>query len=499
MAKRIIRSKKRIMKNGKRNQRKSVKRRKLKTIKGGMFKRAKKFFSKKKAQGIKTGNTRRQIGVAFDDRQEKIDTSKKRRKTTKDFSTEMDISISKLRGKLNEIGQFYSGAVPFKPEGINKKIEIAEDGIGMIQELQQILDDATTKQNETLADLKGALLIPEVKTIVETLDALNGALVSQQKKANRSNIGKALENASSKIQTSLGDPWFLSTALKTASRDYLITKDNKFSIQNLFDNYLMKNKNLTNSVNGEKILESHRDSLIVQLKEDPIAIGQQPFGTPGAPPRMFRNIVETNSNAGSGGIVPQGVFAADQTARSLNNRKGLPEDALQILEQQNEDRNRAESTFKKIPPAAPPEKATRRILPLTPSELAKLGVPAPALLAPAAVPAAIPPAVPALAAVPPALAPEEPAAAAPAAEIDTAEPSDEYRANGANELAAPTSSTPVKPDGSGGNVPAEPYNDKFREWSALAGNEPKIDPWGYPISESGKGQQIDEWGYASNV
>ena len=35
MPKRIIRSKKRILKNGKRRQRKSIKRRKLKTIKGG--------------------------------------------------------------------------------------------------------------------------------------------------------------------------------------------------------------------------------------------------------------------------------------------------------------------------------------------------------------------------------------------------------------------------------------------------------------------------------
>lgn len=370
MSKKITHSKKRLVKKGKRTQRKSVKRRNLKTIKGGMFKRAKNFLSKKKAQGFKTGNNRRQIGVAFNNRQNKINKTKSSKKRMNDFRDSLD--INKLSAKLQEIETFYS-LNPDKPEKINEEIETAKYGIGAIQRLQSMFKVKIDEHNEKLGKIMdGPLLISKVNDSVENLEASLGPLISQQKPFS-SNLGKALENASKQIQNSLGDPWFLSRALKTAPRDYLIKEDNKFSIQKLFDNYLMKNKNLTNSVNGKDILESHRDSLIVQLTNDPIAIGQQQFGSTGPGPKIKfgdslvgkpelsqlkqRELPIEESNISSQVTTPES-FDVPQTSFSYSNPEGLSNTAADMLKYQARRQAEAEANpfqqeFEGTPPPLP--------------------------------------------------------------------------------------------------------------------------------------------------
>jgi len=383
MPKRIIHSKKHFIKKGKRTQRKFLKHRNLKTIKGGMFKRAKNIFSKKKAQGFKRGINRKLIGEAFNKRQSNINSTKLDKNRIKGYLTGID--ISKLKNTFLEISELYKEG---ESVGINSRIN---EGIKAIEELQNKFKKEIDSHNKTLGDLKGDSLIKEVNDGAKTLDASLGPLVSQQKSFS-SNFGKALENASNQIRSGFGDPWFLSKALKTASLEYLLNEDNKFSIQKLFDNYLMKNKNLNNllNYNGENILEGYQISLINQLRNP--TIPPQAFGSTGPLPKLnFLNnqalsqqqdpkqeLSLTESNITAQVTKPESFDDVAQTSYSLNNPEGLPEVAEKMIKYQAQRKAEAEANpfqpFKGTPPTLPEgEGSGEEVTPALPQEIAPEG------------------------------------------------------------------------------------------------------------------------------
>ena len=298
MPKRIIRSKKRVLKNRKRSQRKSIKRRKLKTIKGGAF------FKKLWAKGRTVGTERTQRGQAFNDKQKTLNDIKTKknniRSTLKDF-LKFDITGAEI--DLRNLHNLYSSAPPNNklPQGINDSITKlvgtktdqtwSKEG-GLLREiknLQKMFEGEINKYNEQIANIKGpTLLKQDLKSAVDAITAAAGPMIDG-KIAQGETLGEALDNSSNNLNSN--ESWyFAARALKHASSDYLINKDNKFSIKNLFDNYFLKNKHLTKGA-GEQILTKYRDDLIKELSDAKENVGPG-FGvssaTSGFTPKLLR-------------------------------------------------------------------------------------------------------------------------------------------------------------------------------------------------------------------
>ena len=264
MPKRIIRSKKRIMKNGKRNQRKYIKHRNLKTIKGGMFKTAKNLFSKTRAKGLSTGEKRSLIGEAFNEKQASINSTKVNKNKMNDYLTGID--VSKLTDTIERIAAAYRGPVPGKPTNFSTTIDVAREGIAAVKQLQQMFKDNVDKYNEQIVDIKGTPLITtELNKALEDAGSKTDILIAAA--GDGGDEGEALEYISNNINSN--ESWYFALrALKNASREYLLNDEKKFSINNLFNNYLLRNKNLTMMDHGTKILEDNRDTLINELRSD---------------------------------------------------------------------------------------------------------------------------------------------------------------------------------------------------------------------------------------
>jgi hypothetical protein len=291
MPKRIIRSKKRIVKNGKRNQRKYIKHRNLKTIKGGSstplqlqlqppqaqpkksffsklgnpFKTLKNSMGKARARskyarpGYETPDggqpTKNDVNRAYNSKQQKLEQSRSVR-------TKIQTVLKGLEYiTLQSINSLELDNV-VEPNVIDKLKEF--------NTIKETLKGLLNQQNKDIAGLRSNNLFSE------TLSSSTTATTDLEVFFASSNEDFDEQNEQSPIaDTKVGSHWLLSSALKTATPEYLSTistelesywkktglwpfdspanksyipnidNSKKYTIEKLFNNYFLKNKKLT--------------------------------------------------------------------------------------------------------------------------------------------------------------------------------------------------------------------------------------------------------------